>query len=125
MSKRRSLAIMAHRRFSYGPRLVLLACPWRRCCRNAVGTWQIYARIIEGHEASQYGIGIVSPHCRNSAPRRAQRDPDRQLPTRIWRHAVLAERCWSRRRDNDFASRPVCRGEKWVPPRFSRLLKIG
>jgi malate/lactate dehydrogenase len=56
----------------------------------------------------------ISPHCRNGAPRRAQRDPDRQLPTRIWRHAVLAERCWSRRRDDDFASRPVCRGEKWI-----------
>src|SRR6516165_8502298 len=126
MSKRRSLATMAHRRFSYHPRLVLLACPWRRVAGTRREPGRSTRESRKGRALRQHhyhrrprGEPVrnryrISPHCRNGAPRRAQRDPDRQLPTRIWRHAVLAERCWSRRRDDDFASRPVCRGEKWI-----------
>src|ERR1700735_2195537 len=60
--------------------------------------------IIEGHDASQYGIGIVSARiAENDVARRARGDPDRQLSEGVRRHAVVAEHRRPCRRDRGVA----------------------
>ena len=54
--------------------------------------------IIEGNQASQFGIGMVSgTHRGDRAARRASGDSDWIVQPEVWRHALDADRGWRER----------------------------
>jgi L-lactate dehydrogenase len=53
--------------------------------------------IIEGNQASQFGIGMVSARIAEMVLRRTSSDSDWLLPPQIWRHTLHAERAWADR----------------------------